>query len=277
MKVFKPLRLKRPAMLILLGVMIMLTLIVWFSLRFAGNNRKITGLDIRIKPDSGVYFLSIQDVSDLITKTTGNPIGKSLRDVDISNVEFALRKLPHISEAQAFVSMDGKFRIRITQRIPILMVQNSFHESFYIDSTGIKIPMRGMRMPDVLIASGNIPEKLSDSSHIHTPAMLHLIRIAKFIASDPFWDRQFEQCYVDNLGDIILVPRSGKHSIVLGTADNLKKKMENLRIFYEKALPNIGWEQYSVISLKYAGQIVGVRSGKETAHKEPKNVQNPKH
>lgn len=264
-------------MLILFAVLIVVTMVIWFSLQFTGKNRKITGLDIRISPDSGVYFLSQQDISNMVTQTTGNPIGKSLSEVGIAGVESRLRKMPHVLNAQAFVSMDGKLRIKVQQRVPVLRVQNSHNESFYIDSSGIKMPARGYRAPDILVANGNITEKLGDSSAIHSGALIHLLRVARFIASDPYWDLQFEQCYVDNSGDIILVSRTSTHSIVIGTADNLNEKMANLRIFYEKALRNIGWDRYSVINLKYRGQIVGVRNGKETEHTDIQTVQNPQH
>jgi cell division protein FtsQ len=74
-----------------------------------------------------------------------------------------------------------------------------------------------------------------------------------------------------------LIPRVGKHSIVIGSPENLAEKMENLRIFYIKALKNLGWDKYSVINLKYKNQIVGERSGQQTVQPETKHVQNPTH
>jgi cell division protein FtsQ len=36
----------------------------------------------------------------------------------------------------------------------------------------------------------------------------------------------------------------------------LDVKLENLKLFYQKALPKVGWERYSSINLKYKNQIV---------------------
>jgi cell division protein FtsQ len=277
MNFFKKLRTSRIGMLILLGVLLLVTGIIWFSLQFSGKNRLITGIDIRINPEQGVYFISNQDVSNLITRATGNPIGKSLGNVSIVKIESILRKLPCVQSAQVFVSMEGKLRIQITQRIPLLRIQNTYGETYYLDSTGHKIPVLGNRSPDVLIANGIISEKYNDSNSAHSPILKDLLKVTRFILSDSMWNAQFEQCYVDNLGDIILVPRVGKHSIVIGTAEDIEEKMANLLVFYDKALRNLGWNRYKEINLKYRGQIVGVKSGEQIEHIENENVQKPQH
>ncbi|MCC7297198.1 MAG: hypothetical protein IT244_02595 [Bacteroidia bacterium] len=274
---FNKLKSSRLGMVVLLAVLIGITLIIWFSLQFAGKNRIITKLDIQIKPDTGIYFVSQQEITDIITKTTGNPIGQSLTSISLSKIEGTLLKIRGIASAQAFSTLDGKLRVQIRQRIPVLRIQNSFNETFFIDSNGIKIPYKENYSPDVPAANGFIHERFKDSVRIYSTVMKQLLQVALFIKNNSFWNNQFEQCYVDNFGDIILVPRVGKHSIVIGTPENMAKKMENLRIFYIKALNNLGWDKYSVINLKYHDQIVATRNGKETEHIKPENVQNPQH
>ena len=84
-----------------------------------------------------------------------------------------------------------------------------------------------------------------------------LIKVAEVMSVDPFWDAQFEQGYVDNYGRIVLIPRLGTHSIVIGTAEQLTQKLENLRLFYEKGLKTVGWSKYRTVDLSYENQIVG--------------------
>ena len=38
--------------------------------------------------------------------------------------------------------------------------------------------------------------------------------------------------------------------------DHFEEKLANLRLFYEQAIPKMGWEKYSIINLKYRNQIV---------------------
>ncbi|MFN5251788.1 MAG: hypothetical protein ACOVQJ_10755 [Bacteroidia bacterium] len=267
----------RFGLVVLLGSLILITVSIWFSLQFAGKNRIISKLEIKIKPDTGIYFVTQQDVSDLITKSTGNPIGKNASSISIAKIEGILKKHRGIASAQAFTTLDGILRIQVVQRMPVLRVQNSYGETWFIDSTGAKIPYSGNFSADVPAANGFIHEKYQDSARVYSGVMKQLLKVANFIKNHPFWNQQFEQCYVDNFGDIILIPRVGKHSIVIGSPENLAEKMENLRIFYIKALKNLGWDKYSVINLKYKNQIVGERSGQQTVQPETKHVQNPTH
>ena len=59
-----------------------------------------------------------------------------------------------------------------------------------------------------------------------------------------------------NNHEVELYPRVGEHTIVLGTTENFRKKLDNLMIFYKNGLSKTGWNKYSVINLSYNGQIV---------------------
>lgn len=277
MPIFKPLRIRRKTLLIILTVCTGIIVFAWASLQSAGKNRLIHKIEIKISPDSGVYFLTSQDVSNLLTETVGNPAGKSLSQLDIGRIEGKLKKMPQVEKAQVYVSLNGTLSIQLLQRKPVLRVINLYGEDYYLDSNGIKIPAMGSKSPDVLIANGMIREKLGDSSKVHSPVLRHLLKTAVFITADPYWNAMFEQCHVDNSGDILLLPRLGRHSIVTGTSENLDLKMRNLRVFYEKALPAAGWDTYSIINLKYKDQVVGVRRGSKTEHITTTNVQNSTH
>lgn len=264
-------------MIIILASLVLIIGAVWYSLNFTGKNRLITAVDITIKPDTGVYFLNEQDAANLVTKMVGNPTGQAMSELNLTKIETGFKKLPYISSVQVFVSMDGKLKINLAQRIPVLRVQNAAGEIFFLDSSGTKIPHRGYFAPDVPVATGNIQEKQGDSGKINTLVMKDLLKIATYIFYDSFWNAQFEQLYVDNFNDIILVPRVGRHSIVTGNADNLPEKFENLRVFYVKGLRNLGWDKYKTIDLRFRRQVIGIRDGKETEQPKEKNVQKPQH
>jgi cell division protein FtsQ len=49
---------------------------------------------------------------------------------------------------------------------------------------------------------------------------------------------------------------------LLGNADSLDVKFHNLLAFYKQALPQVGWDAYKLINIKYANQIIGVKNSK---------------
>ena len=80
--------------------------------------------------------------------------------------------------------------------------------------------------------------------------------LAKFIVADTFWNAQAEQIYVNENQELELIPRIGNHRIVIGDAENLAEKFNRLMIFYTQGLNKTGWNNYSVINLKYRNQVV---------------------
>lgn len=276
-RIFGSIRNSRLKMVVLLASLAALTVIVWVSLNYSGKNRLINKVEIKISPDTGVYFVTVNDVSELLSKQVGNPTGKSAGDVSLTKIETALKKLPFVASTQVFLSLDGVLKVSVRQRIPVVRVTNNLGETYFLDTGGYKIPHTGRYAPDVLAANGNIAEKLTDSTRANTAVLKDLLKLASFIAADPLWNAQFEQCHVDKYNDLILVPRVGRHSIVIGNAEDLPLKFSNLRVFYEKGLRNTGWEKYRQISLKYKGQVVGVRTGNIIEHPKPETVQKPQH
>lgn len=264
----------------MLGILlsaIVITAIIWISLNYSGKNRLITKVNISVKPDTGVYFTNANGIMDVISKYQGNPTGKSAGSVNLTAMEAMLKKLPYIQSAQVFLNLNGELKIAVQQRIPVARVTNLAGETYFIDSTGMKIPFNAEFSPDVIPAGGNITEKLADSIKAHTAVLSNIRALCTFISKNPLWNAQFEQCYVDNYGDLILVPRVGRHSIVIGNAENLEEKFSNLRIFYEQGLRNTGWDKYRQISLKYRNQVVGVKNAATTEQPKEKTVQNPQH
>ena len=59
-----------------------------------------------------------------------------------------------------------------------------------------------------------------------------------------------------------LVPRVGGHIIHFGTTDSLETKFRNLYTFYQKVLPDVGWNKYAEISVENTGQVVGKKHHK---------------
>src|SRR5262249_21126139 len=95
---------------------------------------------------------------------------------------------------------------------------------------------------------------------VQTQLVKDLYQLTKYISADEFWNSQIEQIYVEENGDMVLIPRVGNHKIIFGDISDMEEKLNNLMVFYTKAFPRVGWETYSVLNVKFKGQIVGVRS-----------------
>jgi len=213
--------------------------------------------DIKVIIPGIESFIDRQEVDLILKRTTGELVGRLLHNVDIHKIEEALKANPYIENAKVYAEMDGVINIRINQREPVLRILNVAGQDFYIDKNGFKLPLSQSFVPNVVVANGFILENFSGKvDTLKTDLAKGLYQTAMFIRSDTLWNEQIEQLYVNNKREIEMVPRVGDHRIVLGEADSLDAKFRNLRVFYTKALPNVGWDAYKTINIKYANQIV---------------------
>lgn len=140
----------------------------------------------------------------------------------------------------------GNINIEITQKTPVLRVFST-QGSYYIDERGHIMPVSPRYATYLPIASGNIEKSFATTD---------LYKFALFLQKHDFWNNQIEQIYVYPNKEVELIPRVGDHRIFLGSFDDFREKMDHLQLFYEQAIPKVGWEKYRIINLKYKNQIV---------------------
>lgn len=218
-------------------------------------------------PDSPAHkFLGRRDVMSLLQAGGEKWIGEYMRNINTQVVESLVYRNPAVKEVKAFKTAGGKLKIEVTQREPLLRVINRFGDNYYIDDAGEPMPWSSRFTARVLVANGNIPNRFDFSHHemvnlfTDTSATFKtlgdLARLAHYISGHSFWEAHFEQAFVEEDGDIELIPRVGGHVIILGNIDDMEEKFSNLKLLYEVGLPNMGWNNYSIINLKYRNQVV---------------------
>jgi cell division protein FtsQ len=184
-----------------------------------------------------------------------------MEDINIHDLENKLKANPFIEFAKVYSDMDGIIKVEISQRQPILRLMNRFDQDFYVDQHGLKVPLSENFTARVLVANGYIDELFANRvDTLHTALARDIFKTADYIRKDSLWDAQIAQIYVNQDHEIELIPRVGNNRILLGNADSLNTKFHNLLIFYKKAIPQVGWDAYKTINVKYANQVIGVKN-----------------
>lgn len=223
---------------------------------------------IKIDYGNADTLVTKSDIYDLV-KRTGNLLkGQPIGDIDVEKVERTIRHQPYIAHAEVFVTLDGVVKISLLQRQPILRIFNQKGESFYLDGLGYLLPLNPAFSARVIVATGCIEEsfarkanylqdslKRKDSVQFRS-VMVNLYKLATFIMKDKFLRAQIDQIDVDKFGEFELIPKVGKHIIILGDAENLEDKFERLFAFYKFGLSRTGWNKYNVINVKFRNQVV---------------------
>jgi cell division protein FtsQ len=217
--------------------------------------------NIKILIPGADNFIEREEIDAILKQSEGQLIGRSLEGINLNAIENKIKANPYIALSTVYADMDGVIHIEISQRQPLLRIINAGGQDYYIDRDGLKMPVSPNFTANVLVANGHILEHFSGKvDTLITKMASDLYKTALFLKKDTLWDAQIEQIFVNDKDDIELVPRVGNQRIILGTADSVETKMTNLLAFYKKAMPQVGWDTYKTINIKYSNQIVCERN-----------------
>ncbi len=210
-------------------------------------------VEVKIMDSTRAGFITRDEVLRLLEKEKVALVGSPMQRISSENVQKILLKNSFISQAICYKNPDGCFNIMVQQRLPIMRVMTNNNEDYYLDADGK--PMKPMGYSaDLIVATGNISRAFAKDT---------LLQLGLFLRDNAFWNDQIEQADVKSDGSVDLVTRVGSSVVHLGPVDELDLKFRNLRAFYDKVLPTVGWNKYSNINIEHTNQIICKKNKKE--------------
>ena len=253
----------RKVLKILLIIPVLYLILIPVFLVSSANSRRCKGISIDIKDSSDYHFVTRRQLLNLVYGSTGKINGKPVKDISVSEIESKINGLRELKEAEVYMTIDGTIHVYANQRDPVMRVMPNGGGDFFIDNDGVVVRKRNLYTPRLHIVEGNVnisSAMLKGVSVLDTSIKNSILKdiyyLVEYINDNSFWSAQIDQIYVDNNDQIDLIPRVGNHVIHLGSTENLEGKLRNLATFYDKVLPEVGWNKYSVINLEYKDQIV---------------------
>lgn len=222
------------------------------------SGAEIVEIVANIKPMSNGFNLIHQaDVESILHKGFGFTLrGVHFDELDVSRVERVLEADPFIQDAEAYVDGGNNLQLSIVQREPLIRIIDGHNENYYLDKEGVKMPLSKHFTARVVVATGNIPPYSPDFLKRKKYLLKDVYELGIKISENEFLNPLVEQIYVNKEGDILLIPKVGNQKILIGNIENIDDKLFRLEQFYKKALPFEGWDEYSLINLKFRNQII---------------------
>lgn len=229
------------------------------------GERKCTSVEILLDDNSGLFFVSKEDVNNKIRTIHEEVVGMAVPVVNVDGIEDAVKELPEVDKVQVYITLNGKLQINVKQRRPIVRVMPARGTGYYIDDNGKYMPLSKNYSARVFVVNGEITQRfrnlsmkfLAENDSIKQLTMFdEIYELAAFLDKDPFWKAQIQHAYVNEKQEFDLIPRIGSHNIELGNTTDLPKKFDKLMTFYKEGLPYSDWNKYSNISLKFDNQVV---------------------
>jgi cell division protein FtsQ len=237
-----------------LGYLLLVAFIV-ISLAFSfRESRNISCRNIQVEfRENELIKISEDEIIRMVKAADSEVIGKDLRQINAHSIEEEITKHQAILKAEVYkviakdsINYKGILGVRIRHREPVLRVMSS-DGSYYIDKTGVKVPLSVSYAARVLVATGYFSEDFAREK---------LFPFVLFLNEDPFWNAQVEQVYVDQNSNVLLTPLFGDHIIELGTMEDFTEKLRNVKAFYEQVMMQNNWNKYEQISVKYRNQVI---------------------
>lgn len=227
------------------------------------NRKTCKQVKISITGVKDFSFLNNRDILQIVSENGSNPpVGKSIAACNLQHLETMLKKNVWVKDAQLFFDNNLVLHVSVSEREPIARIFDSDGSSFYIDSTGYKIPLSNKRMMVHLPVFTGFPSYKINSTHASDSLLImHMKNISGYILRDSFWMAQIAQIDITEQKTFEMVPTFGNHLIEFGDGENYESKFNRLMVFYKQILGKYGFDRYTRISVKYNTQIIGTKKG----------------
>ncbi len=239
---------------VVIGVIVIIT-----AANITMRNLVVSKVIIEVNYRSSDHIIDRKDIKHLILSQFGNIDKKKRKEIDVEEIEKYLGTQNMIESANVFLTLTGKLYIKIEQNIPLLRIYCRDGKEFYIDHNAEICNTVNGRAANVLIASGDINEKLELGQIIDSikePITHNVYKIAKNIVSRDILANQIDQIYYSKKNGFELLPKVGDYVISLGGTNDLDKKLNKLVYLYKEGFTKYGWDEYSYINLQFKNQAI---------------------
>ena len=225
----------------------------------AKDSKACSNIEINIKGTTKHMFIKQTDVVDVLNKNTIHA-GETLDEINLRKTEEQLKSNPWIKDAELFFDNHQILHVKISEREPVARVFTKSGESFYIDSSGLRLPVTENATARVIVFT-SFPSDKKVLSKSDSLVLNDIKTITQYINADSFLNAQTAQINITSQRTYEITPVVGDQLIRIGDAENLDEKFTKLLAFYRQVFSKVGFERYSVIDVQYEGQVVAVRRG----------------
>lgn len=223
------------------------------------SRKKCSDIRIEIAGVEDHLFIDEKDIFELIHEK-GKIIGTPVASLNLRAMEALLEKNSWVRKAEMYIDNQQVLQVWIEEREPVARVFTIQGGSFYLDSSGMRLPLSENLSARVPMFTG-FP---SDKVKLAKPDSLLLrdvVSLSQYILADSFWMAQVAQVDIEPGPSFELIPVIGNHVVAIGNAQQLDAKFNRLYTFYKQAWLQKGIHYYEKINVQYNKQVVAVKKG----------------
>ena len=241
---------------IMLGVATMVLFVMAWQVK---DKKTIKDIQIQIVGEETQLFINERDINEML-KAGGHIIGAKMSSLNLSAIEKKVAGNPWVKKAQIYYTNKQVLHVLIEERIPMARIFTPGGVSFYLDSTGLRLPLSEKVVARVPMFTG-FPSDRPILSKPDSQLLKEVVALGKFLQNDSLWSAQIAQIDITPQANFELIPVIGDHIISLGKATDLEAKFLRLQTFYKQAWMQKGVRYYERIDIRYKDQVVAIKQG----------------
>jgi cell division protein FtsQ len=243
-----------------LWIMLGVATMVFFVMAWQEKDKKtIKDIQIQIAGEETQLFINERDIKDML-KAGGHIIGAQMSSLNLSAIEKTVAGNPWVKKAEIYYTNKQVLHVLIEERIPVARIFTPSGASFYLDSTGLRLPLSDKVVARVPMFTG-FPSDRPILSKPDSQLLKEVVILGKFLNTDSLWGAQIAQVDITPQAIFELVPVIGDHIITLGKPTDVEQKFLRLQTFYKQAWMQKGVRYYERIDIRYKDQVVAIKQG----------------
>ena len=195
--------------------------------------------------DGDNNFLTYSMVNKLLIQNNQTVQNQAKSVINLYGLERKVSENPYVEEAAIFLTIGGRLKSIIKQRIPVARIIYK-DDSYYIDKQGVKVPLSDNYSARVLLVSG-----LENDEDIK-----EILPLLTLIIRDSFLQKEIVGIQKSDVDEYQFSVRSGNYKIDFGKLSEVDVKFKKLKAFYNKTFEDKTIKNYNTINLKYHNQVV---------------------
>ena len=188
--------------------------------------------------------------------------GESSGHLRRTDVEEALRTNVWFDSLLNLTPVGTTLRMDIRIKSPLLAVYPDNGLPYFIGHEGELLPDNSRLTSNLPVLNGNVRTPYSPGKNVRDlkeRALQDAYRIALALNADTLLAPQLTQLYVNSEGEIEAYNCLARHAVLIGHADNLDRKLQQLHIVYDKALIHLPNDMYSQVDVRFNNRVFATR------------------
>ena len=243
------------------GVKIILVSVLMLSLiSFAGRKQEteqVQDIIVKLTNQHDNFFIDENDIQMLMSDNGEQVLlGAYYKDINLKEIESRVKAQKFIQKAEIYKDLKGNLLVNAKLRRPFARILEPGMANGYVALDGTILPTSSKYTSRTVVLSGSYMKEMVKNDLTKTEEGQKIYELLQFIYNDKFWKAQIAQIDISKDMYVKLYPQVTKQIVEFGKPEDIEVKFKKLKAFYQKVLPQKGWNTYSRINLEYKDQVI---------------------